>query len=83
MPNAVTIYTTPACRQCTMTKNWLTKNAIPFEAVDLTQSPESAELVRELGYTSAPVVVISGGPDEGMHWFGFRPDLLATLADAA
>ena len=74
----VTVYTTPACSQCTLTKNWLTKNNVPFTAVDLTTSPESAEYVRELGYKSAPVIVTAQG-----SWFGFRPDLLAPLADAA
>lgn len=74
----LTVYTTPSCQQCTMTKNWLTKNAIPFEAVDLTQSPESAEFVKELGYSSAPVVVTAQG-----SWSGFRPDLLAPLVNAA
>lgn len=74
----VTVYTTPECRQCNLTKNWLTKNNVEFEAVDLTTSPESAEFVRELGYSRAPVVVTAQG-----SWFGFRPDRLAALADAA
>ncbi|MER2134167.1 MAG: glutaredoxin-like protein NrdH [Arthrobacter sp.] len=73
----VTVYTTPSCQQCNMTKRWLTKNNIPFEAVDLTQSPEAAAMVKGLGFTSAPVVV--AGNDT---WFGFRPDLLAPLAAA-
>lgn len=32
-------------------------------------------MVKELGYTAAPVVV--AGED---HWSGFRPDKLATLS---
>ena len=79
----VTVYTTPSCQQCTMTKRWLTTHGLPFETVDLTQSPEAADLVKGLGYKSAPVVIISGGPDEGMHWTGFRPDFLVALANAA
>lgn len=74
----VTVYTTPACGQCNLTKNWLTKNNVEFSTVDLSQSPESAEYVRELGYTSAPVVLTAQG-----SWSGFRPDLLAALANDA
>lgn len=74
----VTVYTTPSCGQCTLTKNWLTKNAVPFETVDLTQSPEAADMVKALGYMRAPIVI--AGTD---HWTGFRPDLLAPLANAA
>lgn len=79
----ITIYTTPTCSQCTLTKNWLTREGIPFETVDITQSPEAEALVKGLGYQRAPVVIVSGGPDEGLHWTGFRPDLLTTLANAA
>lgn len=73
-----TVYTTPVCSQCTLTKNWLTRQGIPFTTVDISQSPEAEALVRGLGYTSAPVVVAGAE-----SWSGFRPDLLATLVDAA
>lgn len=74
----VTVFTTPSCQQCNMTKRWLTKNAIPFETVDLTTSPEAADMVKALGYRAAPIVM--AGTD---HWTGFRPDLLAALTNAA
>lgn len=74
----VTVYTMPICGQCTLTKNWLTKNGVTFGTVDITTSPEAQALIKHLGYKSAPVVV--AGTD---HWYGFRPDLLASLANAA
>ena len=74
----VTVYTTPACRQCQMTKDWLTKNGVPFTPVDLSESPRDLEAVRALGYQAAPVVIVNddGDPGNEKHWYGFRPDLL-------
>jgi glutaredoxin-like protein NrdH len=71
----VTVYTLPACVQCDSTKRLLTKNEIPYQEIDLSQDPEALAMVRELGYTAAPVVM--AGED---HWSGFRPDKLATLS---
>lgn len=71
----VTVYTLPACVQCDSTKRLLTKNEIPFEEIDLSKDPEALAMVREMGYSAAPVVM--AGED---HWSGFRPDKLATLS---
>lgn len=71
----VTVYTLPACVQCDSTKRLLTKNEIEYREVDLSANPEALTMVKELGYTAAPVVV--AGDD---HWSGFRPDKLATLS---
>ena len=70
----VVVYTLPACVQCDSTKRVLTKKEIPFNEVDLSQDPAALAMVRELGYSAAPVVVAG---DE--HWSGFRPDKLSTL----
>lgn len=71
----VTVYTLPSCVQCDSTKRLLTKNEIPFNEVDLSTDERAMVMVRDLGYKSAPVVVV--GED---HWSGFRPDKLSTLA---
>jgi len=71
----VTVYTLPACVQCDSTKRLLTRNEISYNEVDLSQDPDALAMVREMGYSAAPVVV--AGED---HWSGFRPDKLSTLA---
>lgn len=71
----VTVYSLPNCVQCDSTKRLLTRNEISYSEVDLSQDPDAMAMVRELGYTAAPVVV--AGED---HWSGFRPDKLSTLA---
>lgn len=72
----VTVYTTPTCVQCESTKKFLDKNSIEYSVVDLTQDDAALEMVRGLGYSSAPVVVIGDGDK---HWSGFRPGLLNEL----
>lgn len=79
----ITVYTTPSCSQCTMTKNWLddpTRGNLKgqYKVVDLSESPADLDAIKALGYASAPVVVINDDGDtrNEKHWYGFRPDLL-------
>lgn len=70
----ITLYSKPACVQCTATKKALDKADIDYDTIDISQDNEDRDLVLELGYTRVPVVV-SGDK----HWSGFRPDLLSQL----
>lgn len=70
----ITLYSKPACVQCTATKKALDKTDISYNVIDISQDNDVRDLVLELGYTSVPVVV-SGDK----HWSGFRPDLLSQL----
>ena len=70
----ITVYTLPGCAQCGMTKKNLEGRGIAFDAVDLSADPAAADMVRDLGYTSAPVVVAGD-----RHWHGFQPARQADL----
>ena len=74
---ALTLYTTPNCGQCAMTKMWLDKKGVHYSTVDLADPANMGdyEAIRALGYKAAPIVAI--GTDYEVHWYGFRPDLLA------
>ena len=74
----VTVYTKPACVQCTATYKALDKQGIDYAIVDISLDAEARDYVMALGYLQAPVVV--AGDD---HWAGFRPDRIKTLAAAA
>lgn len=71
----VTVYTKPSCVQCGGTFRALDSRGIEYEIRDLTVDEQALELVKQLGYLQAPVVVT----DEG-HWSGFRPDKIDELA---
>lgn len=76
MDTNITVYTKPACVQCTATKKALDKAGITYELVDITEDPSARDFVMSLGYTSAPVVI--AGRE---HWSGFRPDRLKAAAN--
>lgn len=70
-----TLYTKPGCQGCRMTKRYLDQHDIAYETVDVSEQPEAAQTVTDLGYMALPVVVTADG-----HWSGFQPDRLAALA---
>lgn len=74
----ITVYTKPACVQCTATYRALDKAGIEYDIVDISENPEARDYVMALGYLQAPVVV--AGDD---HWAGFRPDRIKALTVAA
>lgn len=74
----VTVYTTPTCPQCDMTKKTLTRGNVEFDVVDLSTNPEAMDYVKnELGYSAAPVVVAGT-----QHWSGFRMGAIDSLTKA-
>ncbi|MFC4667973.1 glutaredoxin-like protein NrdH [Seohaeicola nanhaiensis] len=72
---SITVYSKPACVQCTATTRALSAKGIAFDLVDLTEDAAAMARVTELGYRQAPVVM--AGDD---HWAGFRPDKIAALS---
>ncbi|MCD9146957.1 glutaredoxin-like protein NrdH [Pseudophaeobacter flagellatus] len=70
----ITVYSKPACVQCTATTRALELRGVDFELIDLTEDLAAMELVQRLGYRQAPVVI--AGDD---HWAGFRPDKISAM----
>lgn len=75
---AITVYSKPACMQCTMTKKKLDALNLDYDVVDISMDEEARDYVMALGYLQAPVVEA-----EGDHWSGFRPERLTALAEDA
>ena len=79
--SSITVYSKPKCVQCDQTKKILDRQGTEYRTIDISL-PENAEVldsIKELGYSGAPVVIVStlDAPDE--HWYGFRLDLLMAL----
>lgn len=70
----VTVYTTPSCPQCEMTKKTLTRGNVKYDVVDLSADATAMEMVKALGYTAAPVVIAGDS-----HWSGFRLGYIQNL----
>jgi glutaredoxin-like protein NrdH len=73
----ITVYTKPACVQCTATYRALDKAGIAYDVVDISEDSDARDFVMALGYLQAPVVVAGTA-----HWSGFRPDRIKTLVAA-
>lgn len=72
---SITVYSKPACVQCTATTRALDARGLSYSVVDLTEDAEALERVTALGYRQAPVVIAGDA-----HWAGFRPDMIGALA---
>lgn len=70
----ITIYTLPNCVQCDMTKRMLKQKNVEYSEVDLSTNEEASNMVKEMGYKSAPVVVVGN-----KHWSGFKLDKIKEL----
>ncbi len=71
----ITVYSKPACVQCTATTRALDARGISYSVIDLTEDATAMEKVVAMGYRQAPVVVAGEA-----HWAGFRPDMIGRLA---
>lgn len=66
------------CVQCDATFRFLDSHNISYQVRDV-YSEEYADLISELGYLAAPIVLIYSG-DELVHsWFGYNPGELDKL----
>ena len=54
---SITVYSKPACVQCTAVKRRLTEAGVPFTERDLTADEHASDLeyFQRLGYRSAPI----------------------------
>lgn len=69
MKNHITVYTTSLCPFCTLLKNFLTQNNIPFKEVNVENNPIAMQrLVKQTGQMGVPQTEING------KWIvGFNP----------
>ena len=77
MNEPLTVYVRPGCMQCAMTKHALEAAGVPYVLVNLAHDGHAMKLVKQLGYTSAPVVVAGAA-----NWAGFQPDKIKAVARA-
>jgi glutaredoxin-like protein NrdH len=72
---SVTVYTKPACVQCTATKRKLDELGVEYETIDLLTTEGALEEVKALGFQQAPIVITDSD-----SWSGYQPERLSTLA---
>ncbi len=66
---SVIVYSTPSCPYCTMVKDFLKKQQVPFEDYDVSRDQRRAEeMVRKSGQMGVPVTDVNG-----RIFVGYRP----------
>lgn len=76
MDKNIIVYSKNNCSQCRMTKIFLNRKGIEFIEINLDEQPSELVTVKEMGFSSLPVVVIPNHEP----FFGFRPDVLEDIA---
>ncbi len=57
----VRVYSTPTCPYCHMTKEFLKKNKIDFEDIDVSKDQKAAhEMIEKSGQMGVPVIDVDG-----------------------
>lgn len=57
----VTVYTTPTCPYCKMTKDFLKENKVEFKDIDVSLDHKAAqEMIEKSGQIGVPVIDING-----------------------
>ncbi|MDV6277261.1 glutaredoxin domain-containing protein [Rhodococcus erythropolis] len=78
----VTVLAKPDCVQCDFTKTHLNKHGIEYDVVDITVDADARQKAIDLGYFSAPVVIVEAD-GEVAHWSGFKPGRIEALGAEA
>ena len=57
----VIVYSTPACPYCALTKEFLEKNNISFEDLNIASNPQARDdMIKKSGQLGVPVIDIDG-----------------------
>lgn len=86
MTRTITIYSRPDCQPCKRIKAWWDRKGVPFNEVNVEESPADLVAIKALGYERVPVTVVSNGdPETDIHWGGLHMDNMTkyTLTEQA
>lgn len=85
----ITLYSKPACVQCTATKRALDKAGLTYTTIDVSQDEAALERIMAMGFQQAPVMELDELVEDTQErgdgvaytnmWSGFRPDLIAQI----
>lgn len=62
-PNTIVMYSTTWCSDCRRAKNFFNEYGITYTEVNIEQTPEAVDIVRQLngGYQSVPTILFPDG----------------------
>ena len=77
--STVRIFTKQFCPGCRMTESLLDELGVKYQEIDISADPEAVVALRKLGYSSVPIVMVTGEDGNVTGWTGFRPDRIKQL----
>lgn len=79
----ITVYSLPRsiCVKCRAVEISLRRKGIEAVKVMVDQDPEALAFIKSLGYTEAPVIVVTDGEEILDHWSGFSEEKLNALRE--
>lgn len=77
----VTVYSLPAsvCVRCRAVEISMRRKGIDAKKVRVDLDPEALEFIKGLGYSEAPVTVVTDGDRIVDHWSGYSDDKICEL----
>lgn len=80
MEKNITIYSTPTCHFCKMTKGFLDEKGVAYTEFNVGEDAEKRqEMIEKSGQMGVPVIVVGEGENEEIM-VGFDEERLAELA---
>jgi len=79
----ITLFHKNNCVQCRMTMKLLDGGNIPYESINIDDQPDYAEMLKEEGYLSAPVVKVFVDDQLTDSWTGFQVSKVRAVLDSA
>jgi len=67
MEKTVIVYTMDDCVECSVVKQMLTAQGVPFEVRDITKSEEYKKEVEKYGFLGVPVTVVGNRAVKGFN----------------
>lgn len=62
-----------------MTERLLDELGVKYQEIDISADLEAVVALRKLGYSSVPIVMVTGEDGNVTGWTGFRPDRIKQL----
>ena len=69
-----TVFSRPDCNPCAKVKTWLNNKNVNYREVDVSKDVQGLNTLKDLGYTSVPVILAGNG-----HWSGINLDKMKEL----
>lgn len=79
----ITVYSLPAsiCIKCRAVEISMRRKGIDAKKVMVDEDAEALEFIKSLGYTEAPVIVVTEGDEVIDHWSGYSEERMLGLRD--